>query len=308
MIILGGCGDNTGNINNGSGNAAVVSPDAFAPPDTEVARVDGDVVSFQRLYEHMHIAAEGRPFDRFTQDEFEELKASTLESIITNIIIRDYMAGLPPESKTREVVELFDQLEERFEGSIILQRPLRVGLVSQEVFDEHFEFLKMSNWFLIYVRDETEITEDAIWEYYEANREFMFREVALTSHIMVASYEDAIDILGRLEAGEVFETLARNYSLDYTSRHMGGMIHEFARGQVWPEYEEVAFSLEPGEISDPVRTIMGYHIIRLDDRYRQEPHEGAIRRIVTDILVRTAANERLRELREASSIEVFEVF
>jgi peptidyl-prolyl cis-trans isomerase SurA len=75
----------------------------------------------------------------------------------------------------------------------------------------------------------------------------------------------AEDLLRRVRAGEDFSDLAREFSEDPGSGVQGGDLGFFSRGTMVPEFEEVAFSLKPGEISDLVRTKYGFHIIRTDE-------------------------------------------
>jgi len=300
MLVFSGCvnqNDNNNIIdNNGSGNAAVVSPDA------PLASVDGETIYFQQVLEHMEIAAVGVPLTRFSDEEFDELKNSVLESLIGNLVIRNYLHEVGIEGLTLEIMAIAEQVAERFHDDIWLTRLLRFDYISQQTLNDHIEFIQNANWFLIRARDERNVTEEEIFEYFEANREYMFREVVLTSHILLETYEEAAEILARINAGEDFGTLAETYSLDHTSSHMGGMVFEFGRGEAQPAYEEAAFNMEIGEIRGPVETAVGFHIIRLDDKMRQEPHESALINIVTDILIRNHANEKLRELRNAATI------
>src|SRR5690348_4531531 len=79
-----------------------------------------------------------------------------------------------------------------------------------------------------------------------------------------AALERADAILQRIRAGEDFATLARQYSEDLGSRNSGGE-YIFGRGKMVPEFEAVAFSLEPGEVSDVIQTQFGYHIIKTEE-------------------------------------------
>lgn len=82
----------------------------------------------------------------------------------------------------------------------------------------------------------------------------------------------AQDLVKRLRAGEDFATLAKVESEDPGSKANGGDLGYFARGTMVPAFDEVAFSLEPGKISDPVRTDYGFHIIEVEDRKPAETH------------------------------------
>lgn len=82
-------------------------------------------------------------------------------------------------------------------------------------------------------------------------------------HILVNSQTEAEEVLARLQAGEDFAALAAQYSVDVTTRDNGGDLGWFPRGGLLvPEVEEVAFSLQPGQISGVVQTAWGYHIIQ----------------------------------------------
>jgi len=75
-----------------------------------------------------------------------------------------------------------------------------------------------------------------------------------------------LDIKSRIEKGESFETLAKQYSQDPGSAERGGELGFFGRGELAPEYEAAALSLSPGEISMPVETQFGFHIIELEGK------------------------------------------
>jgi parvulin-like peptidyl-prolyl isomerase len=82
-------------------------------------------------------------------------------------------------------------------------------------------------------------------------------------HILVNSQEVAEDVLARLQNGEDFAALAAEFSVDVTTRDTGGDLGWFPRGGLLvPEVEEVAFSQQPGQVSDVLMTAWGYHIVQ----------------------------------------------
>ena len=82
------------------------------------------------------------------------------------------------------------------------------------------------------------------------------------SHILVEKQSQAIAILDRIKQGEKFGKLAKELSIDSGSAKRDGNLGYFGRGKMVKEFETVAFSLEVGKISEPVKTQYGYYIIK----------------------------------------------
>ena len=80
-------------------------------------------------------------------------------------------------------------------------------------------------------------------------------------HILVKEEFEAGDILKKLEEGKTFEELALTHSLCPSNKE-GGDLGEFGKGSMVPSFEEAAFALEIGEVSQPVRTQFGFHLIQ----------------------------------------------
>jgi len=86
------------------------------------------------------------------------------------------------------------------------------------------------------------------------------------AHILVATEEEANDVLARLDAGEDFGALAQELSLDTGSAANGGDLDWFPQGVMVAPFNDAVFAMQPGEISDPVQTQFGYHIIKVIER------------------------------------------
>jgi len=109
------------------------------------------------------------------------------------------------------------------------------------------------------------ITDEEIAEYYEKNKStYKTQEMVRASHILVDSEEKANEILEDITDGLKFEDAAAKYS-SCPSKTSGGDLGQFSKGQMVPEFEKAAFSMRKGEISNPVKTQFGYHIIKLVD-------------------------------------------
>ncbi|MGQ9568622.1 MAG: peptidylprolyl isomerase [Anaerolineae bacterium] len=90
-------------------------------------------------------------------------------------------------------------------------------------------------------------------------------------HILVQNEEMARLVLNRLKAGDDFAAVAKEFSQDPSTKDQGGDLGWFPRGRMVAEFEEVAFSLPVGELSEPVKTQYGYHIIRVEERDPNRP-------------------------------------
>lgn len=95
-------------------------------------------------------------------------------------------------------------------------------------------------------------------------------EQAHARHILVETKDEADAVAARLSAGEDFGAVAQEVSKDTGSKDQGGDLGWFPRGQMVKEFETIAFSLPPGEVSKPVRSQFGYHVIQVLERGDRE--------------------------------------
>jgi len=90
-------------------------------------------------------------------------------------------------------------------------------------------------------------------------------------HILVETEDKAKEVVEKIGKGEDFGKLAADYSTDPGSKADGGKLGYFSRGQMVKEFDEAAFALKPGEVSPPVRSQFGWHIIKVENRRSKEP-------------------------------------
>jgi peptidyl-prolyl cis-trans isomerase C len=114
------------------------------------------------------------------------------------------------------------------------------------------------------------VNEEDIRGYYDQNKEaFNEGEQVSAKHILVDSLEKAQEIIDEINNGMVFSDAARTFS-SCPSKEQGGSLGYFGRGMMVPEFEDAAFTLEKGVVSQPVKTQFGYHIIMVDDKVEAE--------------------------------------
>lgn len=109
------------------------------------------------------------------------------------------------------------------------------------------------------------VSDEEVEKYFEDNKAVFAKELVNASHILIDSEEKALEIKKEIEEGKDFAQAAMEYS-SCPSKDAGGELGEFPRGAMVPEFEDKAFSMEEGEVSEPVKTQFGYHIIKLNSK------------------------------------------
>jgi peptidyl-prolyl cis-trans isomerase C len=118
-----------------------------------------------------------------------------------------------------------------------------------------------------------EVTDEAVQAAYDDYvAGFQPQEEVRASHILVATREDAEAIKAELETGKPFDALAREKSTDPSAAQNGGDLGFFGRGMMVRPFEEAAFALtEPGQLSEPIESQFGWHLIKLVEKRQSAP-------------------------------------
>jgi peptidyl-prolyl cis-trans isomerase C len=115
------------------------------------------------------------------------------------------------------------------------------------------------------------ITDDDAKKYYDQNPNLFSSTQIKASHILVKDEDTAKRLHAQLVADpSKFADIAKQESIDKTSGAKGGDLGKFGQGRMVPDFERVAFSLKPGQMSDPVKTQYGWHIILVTEREEGE--------------------------------------
>src|ERR1700742_272958 len=148
-------------------------------------------------------------------------------------------------------------------------------------------------------------TDDAMKKVYEdAAKQISGEQEVHARHILVETEDEAKAIEAELKKGADFAELAKAKSKDPGGAADGGDLGFFTKDQMVPEFSAVAFSLEPGKISDPVKSQFGWHVIKVEEkRNRQAPDFAQVKPQIETYVVRKAQAESVGKLREAAKIE-----
>jgi peptidyl-prolyl cis-trans isomerase C len=156
---------------------------------------------------------------------------------------------------------------------------------------------------------EATVTDSEVEDYYKANEQmFMDQPTVNAKHILVDTIEKAGEVKTEILNGKTFEAAALEYS-SCPSNAQGGSLGAFSRGQMVPEFEDAAFNLEIGLVSEPVKTQFGYHLIKVEDKTEGRTKSFAE---VKDMIKTKLLQERqayrytqfVNELKEKNKVEI----
>jgi peptidyl-prolyl cis-trans isomerase C len=150
----------------------------------------------------------------------------------------------------------------------------------------------------------TATTDDAMHKVYDdAIKQMPPEEEVHARHILVATEDEAKEIEAELKKGADFATLAKAKSKDPGAAD-GGDLGYFTKDQMVPEFSEVAFKLDKGQISDPVKTQFGWHIIQVEDkRTKPTPTFDEVKGQIQNYVEHKAQAELVQNLRKSATIE-----
>jgi len=148
------------------------------------------------------------------------------------------------------------------------------------------------------------MTDDAMHKVYdEAIKQTPNEQEVHARHILVATEGEAKDIEAQLKNGADFATLAKQKSKDPGAAE-GGDLGYFTKDQMVPEFAEAAFKLDKGQISEPIKTQFGWHIIKLEDkRVKPTPSYDQVKGQLESYVARRAQAELVDNLRKTATIE-----
>ncbi|WP_173917016.1 peptidylprolyl isomerase [Halobacillus sp. Marseille-Q1614] len=236
-----------------------------------------------------------------TKEEFyQELKKSSGEQVLQQLVIAEVLKA-NYEVSDEAVEEEFNNLKEQYGDQFDT-------VLEQSPYEDEEDFKESIRLSLLQEQaaaEEVDISEEKMKQYYER----MKTEIK-ASHILVEDEETANEVKEKLNNGESFEDLAKEYSSDGTAEN-GGDLGFFGPGQMDQAFEEAAYSLEVDEVSDPVQSQFGYHIIKVTDKREAEDVESyedskaeIKRTLVSQNIDQQQLQEKINQLIQDSEIDV----
>jgi foldase protein PrsA len=191
----------------------------------------------------------------------ESVKRRLIETMIEERLALSHMEEHGFEISEEELQERYDAFKENTkEDQELAAFYEEAGIDEAFIKNEIANQLTMIN-FDEHLKEKIRANEAMLEDYFE---DYVVQVRA--RHILVETEQEATEAYDRLVAGENFSDLAMELSVDPGSKSNGGDLGYFPRGMMVPEFEEAAFSMEVGEMSKPIESKFGYHIILVEDK------------------------------------------
>lgn len=243
--------------------------------------------------------------DYLQQDSMEKGKTmgeAVRENILKNIVQMEILRQDAEKSNIvvseEETQKYIEQTQQMYGGEEAFKKALDDQGVSFEFYKEYIQRGLLMQKYTQEKMKALEPKEEELKKYFEDNKE-KFQTVS-AAHILVKTEEEAKAIKAELDGGADFAELAKAKSQDPGSGQQGGDLGSFGKGQMVKEFEDKVFSMKEGEISDPVKTQFGYHIIKLNKIQNDfESQKDAIKAQY----VNEAFGKQVQELEKKAKVE-----
>jgi parvulin-like peptidyl-prolyl isomerase len=303
----------------------VAHAQGFHPGDA--VRVNDETVSNQRFqgfyveYRDSKGVAVGARGDQL--ELLKQLRREAMDLMIEQTLVGQAAEKEGIEADPDEVDRQVEELRDMYGSDDVLRMKLGEDGFTEESYRRHVARMIAAKRYLDRIRaDASDVSDGELELFYEDNEaRLTLPEQVRVRHILLtwkplgtqddraALHEQMQPILERARAGEDFEALATQYSEDYATKGNGGDTGLFPRGTMVPAFEQVAFSLGLGEVSDPVETVFGVHILRLEERQAPrllplEEIRDELREYVREEKMEAAVQAKIDQLRAAADIEI----
>jgi len=306
---------------------------------------DFEKIADQTIEQYKLIA----PKEDFTDEKIKEIKQKILDQMIDEKLIIQKAKEKNIKVSKRELEQGIQQIKSRFKSEDEFRKELQKENLTEKKFEKRIEEQLMAIKLIdLEVKSKiTPPEEEEIKQLYNKIMDFInkktkpsslseedkeietlagliqrkYSELVRARHILIRSSKNdsmknqteakkkAEMVLKKIKDGSDFAELAKEYSDDPGSRERGGDLGYFARGDMVPEFEKVAFSLQVGEVSNIIQTEFGFHIIKVEEkRAAKKISYEELKNDLTDFLLSKKAEKKysdwLKELRSKATIKI----
>jgi foldase protein PrsA len=246
----------------------------------------GGVIALSACNQSGSTVAESSAGDITQEELYEAMKekvgAQALQQLVYEKVLSEKYEVSDKELDAK-VDELKEQLGENFEAALA-----QYGYADEEAFKETMKLGMMQEKAAM---KSIKVTDKEVKEYYDN-----YKPEIKARHILVADEKTALEVKSKLETGEKFEDVSNTYSTDEAAKAAGGDLGWFGPGAMDPTFEEAAYALKKDEISAPVKTSFGYHVIQLTDKKEKKSFEEMKEQMEKELKSSKLTNEKINEI------------
>jgi foldase protein PrsA len=246
----------------------------------------GGVIALSACNQNGSTVAESSAGDVTQEELYEAMKekvgAQALQQLVYEKVLSEKYEVSDKELDAK-VDELKEQLGENFEAALA-----QYGYADEEAFKETMKLGMMQEKAAM---KSIKVTDKEVKEYYDN-----YKPEIKARHILVADEKTASEVKSKLETGEKFEDVSNTYSTDEAAKAAGGDLGWFGPGAMDPTFEEAAYALKKDEISAPVKTSFGYHVIQLTDKKEKKSFEEMKEQMEKELKSSKLTNEKINEI------------
>jgi foldase protein PrsA len=255
-LLAAGCGGGGGGSSLGQEDAAVVN---------------GEHISRALLDKRTHEAEcsyklQKKTFPKAGSQEYQSIQGTILQNLVQRTQLAQKAPGLGVKVTDKQVEDQLKNLKKQYFGGSEkkYQSELKRQCVTDADVRDDLRANLLSNAIFKKVTADAKVSDAEVRAYYDGHRQvYTTPQTRVVSHILVKDKALADRLYAQLKGGADFATLAKKYSTDPGSKSQGGQL-TITRGQTVPQFDKVAFELRTGELSKPVHTQYGWHIIHAD--------------------------------------------
>ncbi len=247
----------------------------------------------------------------------ELFKDSVLDQMINTEVMYQQAKKENLSPSKEEVDKQFKAFQkEAKENKTYEENMKKLGITDEDIKREQEVGLAIQNYQENFTKT-TKIPDEEMKKYYDDHKSEFYEDKVQASHILIKTVDDngkelpkkkqeeakkkAEDILKKVKSGEDFAKLAKEYSEDGSASN-GGDLGFFAKGEMVPEFEAVAWGLKPGEVSELVKTQFGYHIIKVTDKVDKQLSFDDVKDTIKNKLLSEKFNTTVEKLVKEAKI------
>jgi len=289
-------------------DAAVNQPNSKTRFQNVVARVNGTPIYAREFKRTQKILLAGKPITAIPADKQKDFENHVLNQLISTELLYQLSSKQETKDLDKQIDSKVAITKKRFKNEQDFEKAMSaLDMSPQDVRDYARREVMITNFVQSSIVAKLSVSEDESRKFYDQNIErFKQSEAVKASHILIsvadkataeerkAAREKAGKLRKEIAGGADFAALAKSSSSCPSSKQ-GGNLDYFIKGQMVPAFEQAAFALKVGEVSDVVETRFGYHIIKVTDRKKAEtiPFKEA----------RPWIEERLKKMKTSAAVQ-----